>query len=115
MEITNYCLSCICKAVTGCIRSERTKCYNSDTLCGSFKFGEGFWIDAGKCTKSPDDDPNDPEGLERTFIKNFESWKKCLFSAWKNCAQDFDCAAKTVKAYMAYAIKLGKGGMYESS
>ena len=37
------------------------------------------------------------------------------FSAWKNCAQDFDCAAKTVKAYMAYAIKLGKGGMYESS
>ena len=72
MEITNYCLSCICKAVTGCIRSERTKCYNDDAFCGSFKFGKGFWIEAGKCTKSPDDDPNDPDGAYIFLKKLFD-------------------------------------------
>ena len=64
LAFSDYCLACICKAVTGCIRSEQTKCYNSDTLCGSFKFSIWFWMEGGNCTKSPDEDPTDPEGVE---------------------------------------------------
>ncbi|KAL1117672.1 hypothetical protein AAG570_003987, partial [Ranatra chinensis] len=75
--VTEFCLGCICEAVSNCNRSATC---NGD-VCGIFRITWAYWSDAGKPTLTYDD-PNDP-------------------GAYGRCTNDPVCAAKAVTNYMA--------------
>ncbi|XP_065220772.1 invertebrate-type lysozyme 3-like [Planococcus citri] len=73
---SNWCLGCICEAISGCNRS--LQC--SGDVCGLFRITWAYWADAGKPTVK-NEDPNSQY-------------------AYANCTNNEVCAGTTVSNYL---------------
>ncbi|XP_067011534.2 uncharacterized protein [Anabrus simplex] len=71
------CMRCLCVAASGCNLNRGC----DDGYCGPFTLSRLYWLDAGQPVL-PEDNP----AREQSF---------------ENCAQDYDCAKRVVRAYMS--------------
>eukprot|EP00095_Tigriopus_kingsejongensis_P001285 maker-scaffold359_size197282-snap-gene-0.31 protein:Tk01285 transcript:maker-scaffold359_size197282-snap-gene-0.31-mRNA-1 annotation:"hypothetical protein DAPPUDRAFT_304988" len=83
-NVTNTCLGCICEASSGC--NATIGCINGGDLCGPFLISRAFWIDAGQCTLTPNENPNAREAFAR-------------------CATDVGCASDILRSYFTRFLK----------
>ncbi|KYM94116.1 Lysozyme 2, partial [Cyphomyrmex costatus] len=77
-RISQQCIRCICEAASECNIS--IGC--DGPVCGPFYITKQYWIDAGKPNLNGGQSDNNDE-------------------AYKSCAKDAYCAARTVENYMA--------------
>ncbi|XP_059085568.1 lysozyme 2-like isoform X2 [Tigriopus californicus] len=83
-NVTDTCLGCICEASSSC--NATIGCINNNDLCGPFLISKAFWIDAGQCTLTPNEDPNGKD-------------------AYVRCASDIGCSSDILRSYFTRFLK----------
>ncbi|XP_062589615.1 lysozyme-like [Saccostrea cucullata] len=84
--ISNDCLRCICKVESSGCRAIGCNWDVNSVSCGYFQIKKDYWIDCGR------------------------PWR-----SWKECANDYNCAAGCVRSYMdRYGGSRGCNGNCES-